>query len=139
MVDRDRILAKLDELHGYEAERDAILPRDYTEYMGSPAERRAIERLLQISIECVLDICNLLVTGLRLGLPAVEEDLFAKLEGAGVLSPTTTTALRSMRRFRNILVHEYGAIDNQIVFMVATQRWQDLDAFKAEVLRVLVQ
>ena len=137
MVDRERILAKLDELHAYEAELSAVLPQDFAEYMASSAKRRAIERLLQISIECVLDICNLLVAGLRLGLPAEEEDLFARLETAGTISPEVATALRAIRRFRNILVHEYGAINNHIVFTVATQKWQDIEAFTREVLRAL--
>ena len=76
MVDRDRILAKLDELRAYEGELRTILPQDFAEYMASSGKRRAIERLLQISIDRVLDICNLLVAGLRLGLPAEETVAF---------------------------------------------------------------
>ncbi len=137
MLDRDRVLAKLDELHGYEAELKAVLPADYSGYMGNPATRRAVERLLQISVECVLDICNLLVAGLRLGLPGEEEDLFARLEDAHIISPEVAGTIRAMRRFRNILVHEYGVVDNQIVFMVATRKWPEVEAFKREVLRAL--
>jgi uncharacterized protein YutE (UPF0331/DUF86 family) len=45
--------------------------------------------------------------------------------------------LRTMKGFRNILVHEYGRIDNALVFAMATRRFQDFDAFKAEILRGL--
>jgi uncharacterized protein YutE (UPF0331/DUF86 family) len=137
MVDRDRILAKLDDLYGYGSELRAILPGDFTTYMGNPTTRRAVERLLQISIECILDICNLLVAGHRLGLPSEEEDLFTKLETGGILSSEVVSALRSIRRFRNILVHEYGRINNQIVFTIATRRWPDLEAFTTEVCRAI--
>jgi hypothetical protein len=50
-------------------------------------KRRATERLLQVPVECILDICGLFVAGLRLGLPAEEENLFDRLEEARVLSP----------------------------------------------------
>ena len=70
MLDRERILAKIDELQGYLKELRNIVPENYNEYLSSIEKRRACERLLQISVECVIDICSLLVSGLRLGLPA---------------------------------------------------------------------
>ncbi len=75
-VDRERILSKIDELDSYLSELKQILPRNFEEYQ-QVEKKRACERLLQISIEVVIDVCNLLVSGLRLGLPAEEDDLFA--------------------------------------------------------------
>ncbi len=137
MLDRDRILTKLDELEGCLTELRAVRPATFEAYMRSPEKRRATERLLQIVVQCALDICHVLVSGLRLGLPAEEEDLIDKLSSAEVLSPSVTRALRSMKGFRNILVHEYGAIDNALVFKAATSRVDDFAAFKAEVLDLL--
>lgn len=137
MLDRDRILTKLDELEGYLTELRAVRPATFEEYMRIPEKRRATERLLQIAVQNAVDICHLLVSGLRLGLPAEEEDLMDKLDGAAVLSPSVIRVLRSMKGFRNILVHEYGAIDNALVFKAATTRVEDFVAFKAEVLDLL--
>ena len=53
MLDRDRILAKLDELDGYLSELQQVLPESYARFMESAEKRRACERLLQISIKCV--------------------------------------------------------------------------------------
>lgn len=78
MLDRERILAKLDELDGYVRDLRTIAPQDFTAYRQIE-KKRACERLLQIAVECVIDICNLRVSGLRLGLPAEEDDLFEKL------------------------------------------------------------
>jgi uncharacterized protein YutE (UPF0331/DUF86 family) len=137
MLDRDRILVKLDELDGYLSELQQVLPESYARYIGSVEKRRACERLLHISIECVIDICALFVSGLRLGLPAEEDDLILKLEQAGLISEERAKALRMMKGFRNILVHEYGRIDNAIVFAMATKRLQDFELFKEEILRAL--
>lgn len=79
MVDRERILGKMAELDGYLNELRQILPQSFDEYVRSIEKRRACERLLQIAVEAVIDICAMLVQGLRLGLPAEEDDVFEKL------------------------------------------------------------
>jgi len=84
-LDRERILAKVDELDGYLNELNGIAPRSFEEYQNVE-KKRASEGLLQLSIEVVIDICHLLVSGLRLGLPAEEDDLFKKLADAQILS-----------------------------------------------------
>lgn len=137
MVDRERVLAKLDELDGYLRELRQIAPPSFEVYQGSLEKRRACERLLQIAVEAVIDICALLVRGLQLGLPAEEDDLFDKLADASMISKGMAQTLRRMRRFRNILVHEYGRIDDQLVFEILTNRLGDFEAFKREILRVL--
>lgn len=78
MVDKPRILSKLDELDGYLGEIRTILPKDFRAYQSIPT-KRGTERLLQLCVECTIDICQILVSGLRLGLPADEGDLFEKL------------------------------------------------------------
>lgn len=136
MLDRERILAKVDELDGYLKELRQIAPTSLDEYRQTE-KRRACERLLQIASEAVIDICHLLVTGLRLGLPAEEDDLFEKLAQAGIISPQTREMVKRMKGFRNILVHEYGDVDDRIVYEMASERLGDFEAFKEEVLQVL--
>lgn len=136
MVDRERVLARLDELDGYLRELRHVVPVSVEGY-GKIETKRACERLLQISIEAVIDICGIMVAGLRLGLPAEEDDLFEKLEAAGVLSKETREVLRAMKGLRNILVHEYGRVDDQIVYGVLTERLEDFAAFKVEILQAL--
>jgi uncharacterized protein YutE (UPF0331/DUF86 family) len=136
VVDRERVLAKLDELQGYLRELRAIQPSRFEDFQRIET-RRACERLLQISVETVVDICHVMVSGLRLGLPGEEDDLFIKLEQAGIFSSAITQTLRRMKGFRNILVHEYGRIDDRIVYDMATARLVDFEAFQREVLTAL--
>jgi uncharacterized protein YutE (UPF0331/DUF86 family) len=138
VVDRDRVLAKLDALDGHLGELRAIVPARFEAYQRT-ATKRACERLIQVSVEAALDVCALLVTGLRLGLPGEEDDLFDKLAKQGVLSAPTTTTLKRMKGLRNLLVHEYGRIDDGIVFQTVTQRLGDFEAFKRDVLAFLRQ
>lgn len=135
MLDRKRILAKLDELDSHLNELREVAPKSYKEYKESIEKRRACERLLHISIECVIDVCNVLVANMRLGLPAREEDLFRKLEDAKVISRDLADVLRRMRAFRNILVHRYGTVDDKLVYDVIENRLGDFKKFKREILK----
>ena len=137
-LDRERILTKIDQLDAYIAELQEIAPKSFAEYQGVE-KKRACERLLQLSVEVVIDICNLLVSGLRLGLPAEEEDLFRKLLNAGIISKEMAKKLREMRGFRNILVHEYAQVDDRLVYEAVKTKLEDFTLFKREVLAYLKQ
>lgn len=139
MLDRERILIKIDELEGYIKEQRGILHEgyDYNDYIASIEKRRACERLLQISVECVIDICSLFISGLRLGLPSEESDVFDRLLKSKIVSEEMSEILKSMKGFRNILVHDYAGIDNAIVYEMATTRLQDFEKFIKEILSAL--
>ncbi len=137
-LDRERVLAKIDQLDSYIAELKGIAPKSFGEYQ-TVEKKRACERLLQVSVEVVIDICNLLVSGLRLGLPAEEEDLFRKLVKAGVITKDMGGRLREMRGFRNILVHEYAQVDDKLVYEAVKTKLEDFGLFRQEVLAYLRQ
>ena len=130
------MLAKLDELAGYVGELRSIAPTSIDNYRRVE-RKRACERLIQISVEAVLDVCALLVVGLRLGLPGEEDDLFGKLVQRGVLSLALGDTLKRMKGLRNLLVHEYGHVDDALVLQVISERLGDFDAFAREVLAFL--
>ncbi len=136
MVDKDRILAKIDELDSYINEFIQIAPVDFEEYQKIE-KKRSCERLLHLCIECIIDIAKLFVSGLRLGLPSEENDLFNKMQKKGIVSKEMNVALKKMKGFRNILVHEYATIDDELVFSVARTKLEDFRKFKEEVLKTL--
>ena len=100
-------------------------------------KKRACERLLQVSVEAVIDACGLLVTGLRLGVPGEEDDLFEKLARRGVISAAMAGVLKRMKGLRNLLVHEYGRVNDELVFEAVRHRLGDFETFKREVLAFL--
>lgn len=137
MVDRERILTKIAELRGYLEKLEEIRPETFQEYTKSELKRRACERLLQISIECVLDVCDVIFSGLKLGVPASQEDIIESLNRAGVITDTTTLRLKGMKGVRNILVHRYPYVDDEKVFQSLTEELKDFDVFINEILNFL--
>ncbi len=136
VVDRERVLSRLDALDGVLRELRSIAPKNLDAYLATE-KKRACERLVQLAVEALIDACALLVTGLRLGLPGDEDDLFERLARSGALAPATGQTLRRMKGLRNLLVHEYGRISDQIVFETIRDRLGDFDACKREILDFL--
>ncbi len=132
MVDRERILGKVAQLDTYLSELAQIVPSNFRDYQKTE-KKRSCERLLQLCIECVTDICELFVSGLRLGLPSEENDLFDKMQKKGILSEEMVSTLKEMRGFRNILVHEYATVDDELVFGMLKTRLEDFRNFKKEI------
>lgn len=136
-MDKQRILAKIDELDKYLEELESIKPTDLDDYKNSIENKRACERLLQISIESVIDICSIIFSDLKLGLPADEDIIFEKLADKKIISKETAAILKNMKGFRNVLVHKYGKVEDEIVFELIREKLGDFDKFKEEILKVI--
>lgn len=133
MLDRERILGKVDELDTYLNELAQIAPGSLEEYQKIE-KKRSCERLLQLCVECAIDICKLFVSGLRLGLPSEENDLFDKMRKKDIITEEMNSTLKEMRGFRNILVNEYAAVDDELVFGTIKTKLEDFRKFKKEIL-----
>lgn len=136
-LDKQRIFSKIDEMENYLSELGEIDLVDFEDYSKSVEKKRASERLLQITVEAVLDVCNLIVSGLKLGIPSDEEEVFEKLEKRKIISKKVKNILNDMKGFRNILVHKYGTLDDEIVFEILNERLEDFERFKKEILGFL--
>ena len=130
---REKILAKLDLLEQYVSKFPDIVPTEKFDYLNSFEKQLAVERLLQLSIELVIDISILMVKLKKLGLPANEEEIFQKL--APMLK--YPELYQEMKRFRNVLVHKYGDIKSDLVFQNATEKISDFSIFIQEIKEIL--
>jgi len=136
MLDKERILGKVDDLNSYLDELKQVVPTNYEEYQKIE-KKRSCERLLQLCIECAVGVCKLFVSGLKLGLPSEENDLFDKMQKRKIISKKMGSLLKEMRAFRNVLIHEYASVDDELIYEKAKTRLDDFKAFKKEVLTAL--
>lgn len=96
-------------------------------------ERRFVEHTLQVAIQAALDVASHIVSDERLGEPATNRDLFARLEAAGWIDAALSDALQRMAGFRNVLVHGYAEVDLGIVEDAAQSGLADLEHLVAAV------
>jgi uncharacterized protein YutE (UPF0331/DUF86 family) len=96
-------------------------------------EARFVERTLQIAIQALLDVASHVVSDERLGEPSTNRQLVALLARAGWLPEEQVPQLSRMIAFRNVLVHNYDAVDLSIVRDVLEHHLDDLLAFVAAI------
>jgi uncharacterized protein YutE (UPF0331/DUF86 family) len=135
-MDKKRILVKLDLIEQYLQEIETILPPSAEEYSQDPVRRRALERLIQITIEAVMDVSAIIVKELKLGLPSQEVDILEKMSDK-VLNPELILKLRRMKSFRNVLVHGYAQVNDQRVYEILARDMGDITEFKEEITEFL--
>lgn len=133
-MDKERILSKFKEMDEYLDELGKIEIKNFDNYVRSIEKRRTVERLMQILVECVLDICNIVYSGLRVGMPFNEEEVFLKIREKGIISNEMGDVLIGMKGFRNILVHKYGKVSDKIVFKMFKEKVGDFEKFRKEIL-----
>jgi len=136
MIDKEKILSKIDELNSYLEELETIKPSDFEEYSSSIEKKRSCERLLQISIETIVDITNIIISDLKLGIPSEEDELFKKLKEKQIITKKMEETLNNMKGFRNILVHKYSQVDDELAFE-NLGKLEDFDKFKEEIISFL--
>ena len=133
MVDRDVALAKI-----------ATIDRCLQRIADVRGQRRAallpvdVEDIvllnLQRAVQAAIDLAAHVVATEAYGLPASVADAFSLLEGQGVLDALLAERLRRMVGFRNILIHNYRAVDPAIVETIIARRLDDLRAFSARIV-----
>ncbi|HMF33786.1 MAG TPA: DUF86 domain-containing protein [Candidatus Lokiarchaeia archaeon] len=133
-MDEERILVKIAQVEEYLKELSDYLPETEQEYLESHLTQRAVERILQLIIENIIDICALLVKEFQLGPPSDEDNIFQLLEG----KITMVETLKSIKGFRNVLVHKYGELDSNKVYHIASEQSGDFWQFLEEV-KILLQ
>ncbi|MFH0836844.1 MAG: HepT-like ribonuclease domain-containing protein, partial [Candidatus Aenigmatarchaeota archaeon] len=60
-----------------------------------------------------------------------------KLAEKHIISKNLIKKIRIMKKFRNVLVHQYGMIDDRIVYNNLRSKLDDFNIFKKEILRIL--
>jgi len=96
-----------------------------------------IYKRVEYAIENVFDICAILNADLHLGVPGTDENILDNLVQHGVLATATWQNVKSMKGFRNIVVHRYGAIDDALAFSILKERIDDFAFFRQEVEHLL--
>ncbi|WMJ09073.1 DUF86 domain-containing protein [Nitrosomonas sp. sh817] len=90
-----------------------------------------LTRAVQISI----DIGSHIISTTNQTLPQTMGDIFTKLHELGAISQETNERLRKAVGFRNIAVHNYEAINWEIVYAICRNSLQDFRQFAQEICR----
>jgi uncharacterized protein YutE (UPF0331/DUF86 family) len=95
---------------------EEILPKEFGDFKINSIVRDAAYKRIESAIQNIIDICYMINSDLRLGTPEIEESIFVNLEKNKIFSKKFIEIIDEMKKFRNILIHRYGEINDSTAF-----------------------
>ncbi len=105
--------------------RQAQLVDDLAKELAAETSYRGIERLIQLTLQALLDLGLMVAAALGGKTPKAYSEIGAILNQLNVINRQQAETLRSMAGLRNILVHLYAAIDREKILRFAETLPQD--------------
>jgi len=111
-----RISDKISEIEQYLEELNSIVPSNFEEYKSSIEKKAACERYVEKIIEAATDLAFLIIKNKKLRIPQDDMDAFSILLENNIINNDLTARLKNAKGMRNIISHQYGKIDDEIIF-----------------------
>lgn len=138
MVNKNIFLRLIDKLRKYLNDY-SFLRQKYTltDYENKPEAYLAIDRILQLTIECSLDIGKEIIVAADFEKPANYREVFVILSKRKVISHDLSEKMQVLTHFRNELVHDYLFLDPQKVFNIFQNEFKTFEQYLKEIEKFL--
>lgn len=115
-IDSEVVLVRLRLIAKYCNTLEEFTSVSFNQYLNDFRQQLIVERLLQLMVEAATDINTYFLVQLHQISPSTYFDSFLEAGRQGIITPEFAAELAQSVGMRNILVHQYKDIDNQIVF-----------------------
>lgn len=129
MVNEKIIIRKLDKLKEYLSELQVAQDITWEKYQKNNRDRAFIERYIHIAIETVFDITNHIISYQEWKEPETYRESIQILASHGILPDEKVSDFQNMASFRNMLVHHYEKVDNEVVYGIFRHKLEDFELF----------
>jgi uncharacterized protein YutE (UPF0331/DUF86 family) len=134
----ERIKEKMEEIQNYVDELLVFMPKEFQQYKDDAKTRAACERYFEKIIEAATDLAFLLIKDKNLKIPEEDKEAFDVLSAAKIMSDALAARLKDAKGMRNILAHQYGKVDDEIVFRSITEELvRDVSEFSSSAKKTL--
>ena len=137
MVNDEVILRKIKRLREYVTELRQANDITCEKYKKNIRDKAFVERYVHIAIQCVFDIANHIISYEGWKEPDTYREVFTVLASQGVLPEERVSDFQNMASFRNMLVHHYEKIEDEMVFGIFKNRLGDFDFFQKAILKYI--
>lgn len=107
---------------------------DEAEFKQNYTKQDSVILNIQRACEAAIDISNYLIRRHQLGVPQSSRDSFDMVSKARLISSDVADSMKRMVGLRNIAVHDYQALDLDIVISVINHHLDDFQKFSVEIL-----
>ncbi|WP_440944814.1 type VII toxin-antitoxin system HepT family RNase toxin [Methanosarcina sp. T3] len=136
---RQEVIDKLELLEGYIAVLKDLQQYSFEEIEKNYVLRGAVERYLQISLECMLDIGEIIISMEKIKRPQSYKEVFRTLGENGILPESFARKIEPAAGFRNILVHMYAKVEVDKLYENLQNGVKDMEVFIEYVARFLAE
>ena len=137
-MEDNRLNEKLMELEEFLEELENSLPGDFEEYKTDYKLRAIGERYFEKIIKAVIDLSFMIIKLKNFKQPEQEKEVFDILTENKIISSTLSKRLQDAKGMRNIIAHEYGRIDNELVFhSLAEELIPDVQEFISSINKII--
>lgn len=128
-------------INKYESIQKCIkrIEEEYADNIDNLYDYRKLDPIvlnLQRACESAIDIAMYIIANRKLGVPQTKKEAFIKLEENALLSKELSSNMQKMIGFRNIAIHDYKQIDEEILADVIQNHLVDLTNFAKEMLNL---
>lgn len=109
----------------------------WEEYSHDKRIRRFVERTLHIAVEAMIDVAQHVIADEKWREPANYRDAFAVLAEEGAVGKAHLEQYQKMAAFRNLIVHYYEKIDDEVVFGIFQRNLEDFELFVKDISQFL--
>lgn len=115
---KERINDKIGEIEGFLCDLNEFKPGSLKEYLQDSLRRAACERIVEKLIEALVDLAFLTAKHLEIKIPEeiTDTEIFELLAERKLVSHGLCESLKEAKGMRNWLAHEYGKVDDEIVY-----------------------
>lgn len=103
------------------------VPEEMEDFKALRLVKDGIYKRLEFSVQNLVDIFSMIYSELQLGIPSDLDDIFIGLKKQNVFSKEIIGLVEEMKGLRNILIHRYAEIDDDIVFELLAEHLDDFD------------
>ncbi len=128
---------RLDELNERLARLKPLQSKHRTDFDREPYLRDIVERNLEVTAQCCIDICHRIIALENALKPQDYYEAILRMGELGVLPSDFARQFAPIAGFRNILIHEYTIIDWDEVYQ-SLQQLDDLEHF-AKLVRLWME
>ena len=132
-----RITEKLDDLVNYHEELMEDLPSK-DDFIEDRLSRRGIEKTIELIADLIVDITLIIISEAGFDKPEDSRSAILILEKNKLLSENISKKIQDFVSFRNLLVHRYGKIDENMEFNNIKENHRDVLDFVKEIKNFLV-
>ncbi len=120
-MDENKREDKIKEIEKFIWELESVLPIDFESYKNDFKIRDVCERRFEKIVEAIVDLAFIVIKEKELKIPEDDESSFILLKNANIISEELAKKLILAKGMRNIIAHEYGKIDDKLVFYAVTE------------------